>query len=117
VATAGALNSEPLAEWTLYARMLEPTPAAAGTRFEVALDLTQSDRLATGWPWIRVTEPTADAAGGGAQVESTYAFSSRALSDGVAVTIDTTGMAPGRHLVWIVFAESKAILVPITIVP
>jgi hypothetical protein len=35
----------------------------------------------------------------------------------VAVTIDTTGMVPGRHLVWIVFAESKAILVPITIVP
>ncbi len=117
VATAGALNSEPLAEWTLYARMLEPTPAAAGTRFEVALDLTQAARLATGWPWIRVTEPTADAAGGGAQVESTYAFSSRTLSDGVVVTIDTTGMAPGRHLVWIVFAERKAILVPITIVP
>jgi hypothetical protein len=119
VATARALNSEPLDEWSTFASALQPTPATAGTQFTIALDLAQSTRLAAGWPWIRVTEPALDAAGGGASVagRSTYTFAGRIEGDRYIVDIDTTGMAPGEHLVWIVFAEGKAVLVPITVLP
>jgi hypothetical protein len=33
------------------------------------------------------------------------------------VNIDTASMVPGEYLVWIVFGEGQAVLVPITILP
>ncbi len=119
VATARALNSESLDEWTVYAELLTPTEAALGTTLDVGLDLTLAARRETGWPWIRVSQPTLDVAGGGAATvpASTYTFSTRFEGNEYVVTVDTTGMAPGEHLVWIVFAEGKAVLVPITVLP
>ena len=103
----------------IYAQALTPTQTAAGARFDVGLDLTQAARRETGWPWIRVLEPALDVAGGGAsQAEpSTYAFSSRYVKDVYWLGIDTEGMAPGEHLVWIVFGEGEAVLVPLTVLP
>ncbi|MCX6100453.1 MAG: hypothetical protein NTV92_03355 [Candidatus Bipolaricaulota bacterium] len=119
VATARAQNSESLDEWTVYAELLTPTEAALGTTLDVGLDLTQAARRETGWPWIRVSQPALDVAGGGAATApaSTYTFSTRFEGNEYVVTIDTTAMAPGEHLVWIVFAEGKAVLVPITVLP
>jgi hypothetical protein len=119
IATARTLNSEPLDEWVIYAQALTPTQTVAGARFDVGLDLTQAARRETGWPWIRVSEPTLDVAGGGAsQAEpSTYAFSGRYAESVYWLSIDTAGMAPGNHLVWIVFGEGEAVLVPITVLP
>ena len=119
VATARAQNSESLDEWTVYAELLTPTEAALGTTLDVGLDLTLAARRETGWPWIRVSQPTLDVAGGGAATvpASTYTFSTRFEGNEYVVTVDTTGMAPGEHLVWIVFAEGKAVLVPITVLP
>jgi uncharacterized repeat protein (TIGR01451 family) len=119
VATARTLNSEPLDEWMIYAQALTPTQTVAGARFDVGLDLTQAARRETGWPWIRVSQPTLNVAGGGAsQAEpSTYAFSSRYVKSVYWLGIDTEGMAPGEHLVWIVFGEGKAVLVPLTVLP
>ena len=119
VATARAMNSEPLDEWTLFADVLQPTQIVAGAQLGVQLALTQADRLAAGWPWIRVTQLAADSAGGGAALEqpSQYMFSGRTAQDTYTLGIDTTGMAAGEHLVWIVFGEGKAVLVPITILP
>jgi hypothetical protein len=119
VATARMLNSEPLDEWVIYALALAPVPTQAGVRFDVGLDLAQATRRETGWPWIHVSEPTLDTAGGGAAAAapSAYAFSGRYTESVYWLSIDTTGMAPGEHLVWIVFGEGKAVLVPITILP
>jgi hypothetical protein len=118
VATARVLNSQAVDAWTVYAETLTPSQTAPGTQYGVALDLTQADRLATGWPWIRVTRTPAGVGGGGAVADtSSYAFSSRTQDGLYWVDIDTTGMAPGEHLVWIVFGEGKAILVPIEILP
>jgi len=119
VATARTLNSEPLDEWVIYAQALTPTQTVAGARFDVGLDLMQATRRETGWPWIRVSEPALDVAGGGAAAAapSTYAFSGRYAESVYWLSIDTTGMAPGEHLVWIVFGEAKAVLVPITVLP
>ena len=119
VATADVINSQSLDEWSLFVA-LEPSRAPAGARLEVGLDLTTEERRATGWPWIRVTRPVvADAAGSGgaADMDSTYAFSSRYAVDLYWLGIDTAELAPGEHLVWIVFGEGEAVLVPITVLP
>jgi hypothetical protein len=33
------------------------------------------------------------------------------------VNIDTTLMVPGEYLIWIVFGEGEAVLVPLTVLP
>jgi len=120
VATANALNSESLEEWALFAD-LEPSRTLAGRRVEVGLDLTTQARRESGWPWIRVTRPApADTFGGGAAAEpepSVYAFSSRYAAGVYWLGIDTTQLAEGDHLIWIVYGEGDAVLVPITILP
>ena len=119
VATARAQNSESLDEWTVFAELLTPTTETPGASLDVGLDLSEAARREMGWPWIRVTQPALDAAGGGAATApaTTYTFSTRFEGNEYVVTIDTAEMGPGGHLVWIVFGEGKAILVPITIVP
>jgi uncharacterized repeat protein (TIGR01451 family) len=119
IATARAMNSESLQEIELFADLLQPSPTQSGARLEVGLDLTQADRREAGWPWIRVTRPLADIAGGGGALQDTslYSFSSRFALSTYWLGIDTTGMSPGEHLVWIVFGEGRAVLVPIQIVP
>jgi hypothetical protein len=120
IATARTLNSEPLDEWVIYALALTPTPTVAGARFDVDLELTQAARRAMGWPWIRVSQlAAADIAGAGAATAPTptYVFAGRQTQDGYWVNIDTASMVPGEYLVWIVFGEGQAVLVPITILP
>jgi hypothetical protein len=120
IATARTLNSEPLDEWVIYALALTPTPTVAGARFDVDLELTQAARRAMGWPWIRVSQlAAAGIAGAGAATAPTptYVFAGRQTQDGYWVNIDTASMVPGEYLVWIVFGEGKAVLVPITILP
>jgi hypothetical protein len=116
VATARALNSQALAEWTLYAEKLEPVSTVAGTRYAVEIELAEIDQQERGWPWIRVSLPAAGAGGVSADV-SQYRFETHTAADATEVGIDTTGMAAGDHLVWVVFGESRAILVPIRILP
>jgi hypothetical protein len=120
VATARTLNSEPLDEWVIYALALAPTPTVAGARLDVDLELTQAARRETGWPWIRVSQlAAADIAGAGATAATTptYVFAGRQTQDGYWVNIDTASMVPGDYLIWIVFGEGQAVLVPITILP
>ena len=49
---------------------------------------------------------------------SVYSFSGR-YEDGetYALDIDTSNLAPGRHIFWIVFGQGKALLVPIVVTP
>jgi uncharacterized repeat protein (TIGR01451 family) len=120
VATARTLNSEPLDEWTLYAQELKPTQAEPGAQFEVGLPLAQASREDTGWPWIRVSQPgDSDIAGGGAAATATpmYVFAGRQTQGEYWVNIDTESIVPGDYLIWIVFGEGEAVLVPITILP
>jgi uncharacterized repeat protein (TIGR01451 family) len=119
VATARTTNSEPLEEWALYAETLAPLPTQAGARFDVGLDLTQAARREMGWPWIRVSQLATDVAGAGASATEapTYIFGGRYTQDGYWVNIDTTLMVPGEYLIWIVFGEGEAVLVPLTVLP
>jgi len=121
VATAHAINSDTLEEWAVFAD-LQPSRTLPGGRIEVGLSLTQAERRESGWPWIRVTRPLDDTlAGAGAsledQVPSAYSFTSRYAGDLYWLGIDTSQLAPGDHLIWIVFGEGEAVLVPITIMP
>jgi uncharacterized repeat protein (TIGR01451 family) len=117
VATAHVVNSQSLEEWTLFAT-LQATSTTPGTTVDVPLDLTQAERRESGWPWIRVTRPVADVAGGGAAVEtSSYTFGGHSIDGEYLFEIDTTGWTPGEHLVWIVYGEGEAVLVPITVLP
>jgi uncharacterized repeat protein (TIGR01451 family) len=119
VATARTANSEPIEEWVLYAERLAPVSTHVGARFDVGLELTQAERRETGWPWIRVSYLASDVAGAGASVAETptYVFGGRYTQDGYWVNIDTAFMVPGEYLIWIVFGEGEAVLVPLTVVP
>ncbi|MGB2982393.1 MAG: Calx-beta domain-containing protein, partial [Candidatus Bipolaricaulia bacterium] len=120
VATGDALNSQSLEEWAVFAT-LDPSRTLSGRRIEVGLDLSISERRESGWPWIRVTRPiAANVIGGGASAEpdpSEYSFSSRTAADLYWLAIDTIDLAPGDHLIWIVYGEGEAVLVPITVLP
>jgi len=119
IATANALNSQSLEEWTVFTQ-LDPSVRFAGSRLDVGLELMQAERRESGWPWIRVTRPIASSVtGGGAAVEmpSSYSFSGRFSVDRYWLGIDTAGLAPGVHLIWIVYGEGEAVLVPIMILP
>ena len=116
VATAAASNSPSLDEMTNIVT-LEPTPTRAGARIEVGLELDSDERRSRGWPWIRVTRPVDGVGGGGATAPSAYSFAGRYSRDLYWLGIETANLAPGDHMVWIVFGEGEAILVPITILP
>jgi uncharacterized repeat protein (TIGR01451 family) len=119
IATADTLNSKELEELALNAE-LPPTKTRAGARLEVGLDLPREDRIALGWPWIRVTRPDlAEAAGGGGAVEAGagFSFSGRYSHDLYWLGIDTSGLLPGQYNIWIVYGEGKAVLVPIIVLP
>jgi hypothetical protein len=85
----------------------------------VGLDLTQAARREMGWPWIRVSQLATDIAGAGASATETptYIFGGRYTQDGYWVNIDTAFMVPGEYLIWIVFGEGEAVLVPLTVLP
>ena len=46
-----------------------------------------------------------------------YTFSTSSIDGAVKLTIDTAGLAPGEHFIWVVYGQGKVILIPITIVP
>ncbi len=100
---------------------LTPVSIHSGRTVEVSLDLTSRERREFGWPWISVTHPSdADVAGGGGAVSespSTYSFSTRSVGGVCWLTIDTASLKPGEHLIWVVYGEGKAILIPVTILP
>jgi hypothetical protein len=92
----------------------------AGARLDVDLELTQAARREMGWPWIRVSQlAAADITGAGATAATmpAYVFAGRQTQDGYWVNIDTASMVPGDYLIWIVFGEGQAVLVPIAILP
>ncbi|MEW5826967.1 MAG: lamin tail domain-containing protein, partial [Candidatus Bipolaricaulota bacterium] len=119
VATARAENSTSLAERTLSAVELTASVVRQGDKVEVRLDLTTADRRSTGWPWVYASRPTLDVAGGGASLAepSDYAFVGKSAGEDYWLTIDTVGLAAGKHLVWVVYGEGQAIIVPIDVVP
>jgi hypothetical protein len=100
---------------------LAPVSIHGGRSVEVSLDLTSRERREFGWPWISVTRASeGDVAGGGGAVSespSTYSFSTRSVGDLYWLTIDTAGLKPGEHYIWVVYGQGKAILIPVTIVP
>jgi len=118
VATVDVINSQTLEEMELFVD-LRPTELAGGELVEVALDLPRSERVRTGWPWIRVSQPTltaaAGVAGSGGGVQPVFVFSSR-YTDGLYVLgIDTAGLPSGGYIVWAVYGEGETVLVPITV--
>jgi len=118
VATADVINSQTLEEMELFAD-LQPTLTTAGQTIEVGLDLPRSERVQTGWPWIRVTQPTTAAAtgvaGAGGGVSPVFSFTSRYEDDLYLLGIDTAGLPPGDYLIWAVYGEGETVLVPITV--
>jgi len=118
VATSDVINSQTLEEMELFAD-LRPTITMAGTPLEVGLDLPRSERAQTGWPWIRVTQPTTvgspGVAGAGGGVSPVFSFSSRYEGDLYLLGIDTAGLPAGDYLVWVVYGEGEIVLVPITV--
>ncbi|MDD5265298.1 MAG: lamin tail domain-containing protein, partial [Candidatus Bipolaricaulis sp.] len=119
-ATSAKGNSQAIELLSSFVR-LAPVSIHNGRSVEVSLDLTSRERRKFGWPWISVTRPSdGDVAGGGGVVSespSTYSFSTRSVGGVCWLTIDTAGLKPGEHLIWVVYGEGKAILIPVTIVP
>ena len=119
-ATAGGLNSKTLDEIALTAEP-PPTRIRAGARLEIGLNLSREDRRAFGWPWIWITRPAIDeAAGGGGMIApgaARLSFAGRHVNDLHWLRIDTSGVPPGRHYIWVVYGEGKAILIPLLVLP
>jgi len=117
--TAGAPNSPALASLEELAG-IEPATVRAGETVKVDFPLPRQERRETGWPWVSVDRPGFGklAGGGGGLDMSVYSFSGR-YEDGetYALDIDTSNLAPGRHIFWIVFGQGKALLVPIVVTP
>ena len=117
-----AVDSTVLEELALSAD-IQPTETRAGARLEVGLEVTQEERRAYGWPWVRVTQPElaeAEAAGGaGAAAEqgAGFTFSGRYTNGVYWLGIDTAKLLPGRHNVWVVYGAGKTVLVPIEVLP
>jgi len=116
VATTGALNSAAL-ETLVLAAGVERVQVVAGTRLDLSLDLSRSDRKTSGWPWILVTRPDLRFAGGGGMVEiSGASFAGRQNGDRYSLTIDTAGFPAGEaYDVWIVYGQGKVVFVPIEV--
>jgi len=118
VATSDVINSQTLEEIELFVD-LRPTTTMAGALIEVGLDLPRTERVQTGWPWIRVTQPTTagspDVAGAGGGISPVFSFTSRYEGDLYLLGIDTAGLPPGDYLVWAVYGEGETVLVPITV--
>ncbi len=117
-----AVDSTVLEELALSAD-IQPTETRAGARLEVGLEVTQEERRAYGWPWVRVTQPElaeAEAAGGaGAAAEqgAGFTFSGRYTNGVYWLGIDTAKLLPGRYNVWVVYGAGKTVLVPIEVLP
>jgi len=118
VATADVVNSQTLEEMDLFANF-QPSLTMAGQLVEIGLDLPRSERVQTGWPWIRVSQPTTVASGGvagaGGGIEPVYSFTSRYDNGLYLLGIDTAGLPPGDYFVWAVYGEGETVLVPLTI--
>jgi len=118
VASADVINSQTLEELEFFAD-LQPTLAIAGQELEVALELDRTERAQSGWPWIRVTQPTAvatgDVAGAGGGVVPVFSFSSKYENDQYLLGIDTAGLPPEDYLIWVVYGEGETVLVPISV--
>jgi hypothetical protein len=58
-------------------------------------------------------------AGGGGSLQdlSSYSFSSRTVNNTYWLGIDTSRLEPGDYLVWVVYGEGDAIVVPLQILP
>jgi len=84
------------------------------------LEVTQQERRAYGWPWVRVTQPelVASAGGGGAVEQGAgFTFSGRYTNGVYWLGIDTAKLLPGRYNVWVVYGGGKTVLVPIEVLP
>ena len=117
--TARAPNSPPLENLAELAG-IEPATVRAGETVEVDFTLPRAERRETGWPWVSVDRPGfRDPAGGGGSIDmSVYSFSGHYESgDKYVLDIDTSNLAPGRHIFWIVFGQGKALVVPIVVTP
>jgi hypothetical protein len=119
-ATSGIGNSQAIELLTTFASV-PPVPVQVGVPVSVSLDLSTSARREFGWPWIQATrlQDGGVAGGGGAVADSLsgYSFSTSTIDGAVQLTIDTAGLAPGEHFIWVVYGQGKVILIPITIVP
>ena len=121
IATADAPNSDILDKLSLNPDV-PPAKTRAGARLEVGLEVTQQERRAYGWPWVRVTQPerVASAGGGGMAAQGSgagFSFSGRYTNGVYWLGIDTAKLAPGRYNVWIVYGGGKTVLVPIEVLP
>jgi hypothetical protein len=116
LATTGAVNSAAL-ETLVLAAGVERVQVVAGTRLDLGLDLSRSDRKTSGWPWILVTRPDLRFAGGSGMVEiSGASFAGRQADDWYWLTIDTAGFPAGEaYDVWIVYGQGKLVFVPIEV--
>ncbi|MEA3239757.1 MAG: lamin tail domain-containing protein, partial [Candidatus Bipolaricaulota bacterium] len=119
IATASTHNSDVLNLLSLKPDV-QPAKTRAGARLEVGLEVTQEERRAYGWPWVRVTQPgfVASAGGGGALEQGAgFTFSGRYTNGVYWLGIDTAKLLPGRYNVWVVYGGGKTVLVPIEVLP
>jgi len=119
IATADAPNSDRL-DQLLLDPDVPPAKTRAGARLEVGLEVTQQERRAYGWPWVRVTQPeiVASAGGGGAVAQGAgFTFAGRYTNGVYWLGIDTAKLLPGRYNVWVVYGGGKTVLVPIEVLP
>lgn len=121
IATAAVLNSKILNEFALLAGVM-PTRVSVGEQIEVELELPEGGRKEDGWPWIRVERPyftKAKPVGEGGLTEQIVqsSISIRYVDDTYKLTIDTSGIDPGRYNFWVSYRAGKVVLIPIYIAP
>ena len=102
-ATTGKPNSPPLDRLIAFAESEIPLQAVGGG--ETFFIPSGGDR-----PWIRITVPQGEAAGGGGSILGKGAFSTRRSADGVELEVDPELLSDETYFVWATCKEGEAYL-------
>jgi len=114
-ATPGRTNS-PVVVNAPVITDLAPSSVHVGEMLQLEFSLSREERRLTGWPWISVLRPgRSDVSGSGGMMDTAaFAFAGRyATSDRYVLEIATERLANGSYAFWVIYADGRALYLPV----